>query len=91
MLEPEHPTMDFRFARAKLRLFAIVLLFVLFPITVHAVDIAQNRKSVIHQMAQDFSRLGLHKLYVPDFCDGSSHSNGLSSFFAFIFSDMLKK
>ena len=42
-------------------------------------------------MAQDFSRLGLHKLYVPDSCDSSFHPNGLSSFFAFIFSGLLEK
>lgn len=83
--------MNFRFAGVKLRLAAIALLFILLPIAVHAVDVPQNRKSLIHEMAQDVSRLGLHKIYVPDSCDSSFHPDGLSSFFAFLFSDMLEK
>jgi TonB family protein len=84
-------TMDFRFARVKLRRFVVALLLILLPVAVHAADTIQNRKLVIRQMAQDFSRLGLHKLYVPDSCDGPFHPNDFSSFFAFTFSRMLEK
>lgn len=74
-----------------MRLLAIVLLSILPPVAVHAVDINQNRKLVVDNMAQDFSRLGFHKLYVPDSCDSSFHANGVSSFFAYIFSGLLEK
>jgi TonB family protein len=74
----------------QLRLLAIVLSMLL-PIAVQAVDINRNRKSMVDHMAQDFSRLGLHKLYVPDSCDSSFHPNGVSSFFASIFSGLLEK
>lgn len=86
-----HLTMNFRFATVKLRFFAIALQFSLLSIAVHAVDIPQNRKSTTQAMAKDFSRLGLHRLYVPDFCDSSFHPDGLSSLFAFIFSGLLEK
>jgi hypothetical protein len=42
-------------------------------------------------MAKDFSHLGLHRLYVPDFCDSCFRPDGLSSLFAFIFSSQLEK
>jgi TonB family protein len=77
-----------------LRLFVVALLLILLPIAVHSADIHQihqNRMAVTHQMAQDFSRLGFHKLYVPDSCDSSFHPNGLNSFFAFAFSGALEK
>jgi TonB family protein len=73
-----------------LRFLAIVLLSVLLQVAAQAVDINQNRKSAVDHMAQDFSRLGFHKLYVPDSCDSSFHANDISSFFAYIFSRLLE-
>jgi TonB family protein len=83
--------MDFRFARVKSHFFAIALQFTLLSIAVHAVDIPQNRKSATGRIVKDFSSLGLHRLYVPDFCDNSFHPDGLSSLFAFVFSGLLEK
>jgi hypothetical protein len=47
------------------------------------------RKSAATQMAKEFSRLGFHKLYVPDFCGGSSQPNPRGAFFAAVFSQLL--
>jgi TonB family protein len=90
MLNVNTVTMNLRLRAAKLRLLTIALLLILLPIAVQPADVLQNRKALIHQMAQDFSRLGLRKLYLPDSCDSSSHPNGVSSFYAFIFSGMLE-
>lgn len=74
-----------------MRFLAIVLLSVLLPVAGQAVDINHNRKSAVDHMAKDFSRLGFHKLYVPDACDRSFHANDVGSFFAYIFSRLLEK
>jgi TonB family protein len=42
-------------------------------------------------MAKDLSHLGIHKLYVPDFCDSSSHPEGPGAFFAASFSQLFEE
>jgi TonB family protein len=48
-----------------------------------------TRKSAARLMVKEFSRLRIHKLYVPDFCGGSSHPNPHGAFFAAEFSKLL--
>lgn len=51
-------------------------------------DISETRKSTAQQMKKDFSSLGIHKLYVPDFCN-SSNTSGAGALFASVFSHSL--
>ena len=54
-----------------------------------AENVPDLRKASVGQMAKEFSKLGVHKIYVPDFCDGSSRPNDHGAFFAAVFSDLL--
>lgn len=54
-----------------------------------ATGVSEKRKSAATQMKKEFSRLGIHKLYVPDFCN-SSRASGPGVLFASIFSLALK-
>jgi TonB family protein len=68
---------------------AILTLLVVHSDLAHSTEISDRRKSTTQQMKKEFSRLGIHKLYIPDFCD-SGRVNGPGALFASIFSLWLK-
>jgi len=51
--------------------------------------VGDRRKSSVAEMVQEFSSLGIHKLYIPDFCDAASRPDDRGAFFAGVFSDLL--
>jgi TonB family protein len=68
----------------------VILVFILIPAYARCSEEPREiRKSAANQMAKQFSGLGIHKLYVPDFCGGSSHPNPRGAFFAATFSKLL--
>lgn len=59
---------------------------------IHAAqEIEDRRISAANHMAKEFSGLGIHKMYVPDFCDGQSRPDDRGAFFAASFSKLLSK
>jgi hypothetical protein len=73
-----------------LRVVAVAFLFLFLPVCLLA-DLSKDRKSEAHLLADEISRKNIHKLYVPDVCDASSHPNGLNASFASAFSQLLAK
>ena len=72
------------------RCVVLILVFGFIPAIVSASEEpGETRKSAARLMVKEFSRLGIHKLYVPDFCGGSSHPNPQGAFFAARFSELL--
>lgn len=70
----------------------VILALLAAPRNVHATeDAGQRRKSAANHMAKEFSGLGFHKLYVPDFCDSLSRPIDRGAFFAATFSKLLSK
>jgi TonB family protein len=67
-----------------MRLLALFLLLSSNP------TISEDRKSTAQEIAQELSRLRIHKLYVPDFCTKDSHPNGPGAYFAATFSELLE-
>jgi TonB family protein len=72
-----------------LRLPAVLLLLLLLPAAIYPTENAEKRKSAAHDMAKEFSRLRVQKIYVPDLCESSSRPSGLGAYFAATFSDLL--
>jgi len=70
---------------------AFILVAVL-AVTSTSIHCAENvpdlRKSSVGQMVKEFSRLGVHRMYVPDFCDAASRPNDRGAFYAAGFSDL---
>ena len=78
-------------SRSHLRPCAIVLCFLLLSAAARPGTFsAEKRKLAAQRMANDLSRLGIHKLYVADFCDSSSHPEGRGAFFAASFSQLFE-
>ena len=72
------------------RCVVLILVFSFIPAIVSASEgPGETRKTAARLMVKDFSRLRIHKLYVPDFCGGSSHPNPQGAFFAAEFSKLL--
>jgi hypothetical protein len=59
------------------------------PRNVCSTENYENQKSTAKHMAKEISSLGVHRLYVPDFCDGPSRPNARGAFFAATFSELL--
>lgn len=70
----------------RLHFYAFALCLSLFPITAPAGSNVDNRKSTTKHLAKELSRLGIHRLYVPDFCGDSNLPKDRGAFFAAIFS-----
>ena len=72
------------------RCVVLILVFSFIPAIVSASEgPGETRKSAARLMVKEFSRLRIHKLYVPDFCGGSSDPNPQGAFFAAEFSKLL--
>ncbi len=70
----------------------VILALLAAPRNVHATEDAERRRtSAANHMAKEFSSLGVHKLYVPDFCDSSLRPIDRGAFFAATFSKLLSK
>jgi TonB family protein len=54
-----------------------------------AQDARSHRESEAKHMAKEFSGLGVHRIYVPDFCDSASRPYDRGAFFAATFSELL--
>jgi hypothetical protein len=48
-----------------------------------------NRKMFAQQISMEISHLGLHMVYVPDFCDSSQRPDGAGAYFAANFSKLI--
>jgi TonB family protein len=73
------------------RRLALILTLLIMPGSVLSTENFENRTSTAKHMAKEFSSLGIHAVYVPDFCDGPSRPNARGAFFAATFSEMLSK
>lgn len=73
------------------RSLALILILLSIPTNARAADNVKNRESAAKYMAKAFSTVGIHRMYVPDFCDGSSRPDAHGAFFAATFSDLLAK
>jgi TonB family protein len=51
--------------------------------------INDRRTAAARDMATNFAHLGIHKLYLPDACDGNNRPHGPSAYFAGRFSQLL--
>jgi TonB family protein len=71
------------------RRLAFILILFIIPRNVCSTENVENQKSTAKQMAKEMSSLGVHRLYVPDFCDGPSRPNARGAFFAATFSELL--
>jgi len=74
-----------------LRLATLAFLLLLVPCLTDPADVPDDRVSMSQKMAGAISHLGVHALYVPDFCDTHSQPNGPGGYFAAVFSRFIQK
>jgi hypothetical protein len=70
----------------------LILALLIVPANVPSKEkVGDHRVSAASHMAKEFSTLGIHRIYVPDFCDDPSRLNDRGAFFAATFSMLLAK
>jgi hypothetical protein len=82
---------DFEVAGDRRSLLLILALLIV-PANVPSKEkVGDHRVSAASHMAKEVSTLGIHRIYVPDFCDDPSRLNDRGAFFAAMFSMLLAK
>lgn len=69
--------------------FVLILVLSAIPISVSATENIEHRKSAAKHMVKEFSSLGVHRIYVPDFCEGPFQPSARGAYFAATFSELL--
>ena len=76
----------------NVRSFVFILVLIAIPANIcSAAEIDARRASVAGHLAKEFAGLGIHKVYIPDFCDSTSGPSDLGAFFAATFSELIAK
>lgn len=73
------------------RFLVFILVWMIIPVYVFSGKVDNQRASAASHIAKEFASLRIHKVYVPDFCDGPFHPGDLGAFFAATFSELLAK